>query len=67
MAMWAHAHGMTQLYRQGHCAVDEAEFRALFEESGARLFAGVGTPEFAARMEEQYELGKSGAAAVAQS
>lgn len=46
VTMWAHAHGLVQLYHQGHLRVTEADFRALFEASGARLFAGVGTDEF---------------------
>lgn len=46
MTMWAHAHGMVQLYQQGCLPVSEAEFRELFSASGRRLMAGVATPEF---------------------
>ena len=47
LTMWAHAHGMMALYHLGHFRMDETEFRRLFEESGARLIAGVGSDEFA--------------------
>ena len=52
LTMWAHAHGLVQLYRQGHFQIDEAAFRALFEESGARLMSGVATEAFAADLAE---------------
>lgn len=51
MTMWAHAHGMVQLYQQGCLLVSEDEFRALFKASGRRLMAGVATPDFAVEME----------------
>ncbi|MEM7415580.1 MAG: TetR/AcrR family transcriptional regulator [Gemmatimonadota bacterium] len=47
ITMWAHAHGMVQLYRQGCFPLTEDEFRLLFKQSGARLMAGVATDEFA--------------------
>ena len=51
VTMWAHAHGMVQLYHSGHFReLDPDEFRALFEASGARLMAGVATEEFAAEL-----------------
>lgn len=50
MTMWAHAHGMVQLYQQGCLQVDADEFRALFKASGRRLMAGVATREFAAEL-----------------
>jgi AcrR family transcriptional regulator len=53
MTMWAHAHGLLQLYHQGRLNTDEAGFRRLVEESSARLFAGVMTDEFAARLTAQ--------------
>lgn len=48
LTMWAHAHGMVQLYKQGNLPVDEAGFRVLFEQSCARLMSGVATDEFEA-------------------
>jgi len=51
VTMWAHAHGMVQLYHQGCLTNDEDEFRALFEESGRRLMAGVATDDFAKELE----------------
>ncbi|MDX1646369.1 MAG: TetR/AcrR family transcriptional regulator [Longimicrobiales bacterium] len=58
VTMWAHAHGMVQLYHQGHLDADPEAFRALFKASGARLMAGVATPDFAATMET---MGSDGA------
>lgn len=51
VTMWAHAHGMVQLYHQGHFRLEPDEFRALFEASAARLMAGVATDDFAAQLE----------------
>lgn len=48
LTMWAHAHGMVQLYQQGNLPVDEVGFRVLFEQSCARLMVGVATEEFEA-------------------
>ena len=56
ITMWAHAHGMIQLYRQGCFPLSEDEFRVLFKQSGARLMAGVGTEEYAAEFAEQASL-----------
>jgi AcrR family transcriptional regulator len=48
MTMWAHAHGMVQLFLQGRLGTDDPEaFRAVFAASGARLMAGVATEQFA--------------------
>ncbi|MBT8488617.1 MAG: TetR/AcrR family transcriptional regulator [Gemmatimonadetes bacterium] len=47
MTMWAHAHGMVQLYQQGCLLVEADDFRALFKASGRRLMMGVATREFA--------------------
>jgi len=48
LTMWAHAHGMVQLYHQGRLEVkDEEQFRRIFEASGTRLMAGVASPEYA--------------------
>jgi AcrR family transcriptional regulator len=55
ITMWAHAHGMVQLYHHGHFRVSQEEFRLLFEASGARLFAGVATAEFAAELARRME------------
>ena len=52
--MWAHAHGLLQLYRQGHLRIGEVEFRALFGESAARLWSGVATEAFAAEFAERH-------------
>lgn len=54
LTMWAHAHGLLQLQRQGHLQLEEAEFRVLFQESGARLMCGVATEAFAAELAERY-------------
>ncbi len=54
VTMWAHAHGMVQLYHSGHFRMEPNEFRALFEASGARLMAGVATDEFASQLMERY-------------
>ncbi len=54
LTMWAHAHGLLQLQRQGHLQLEEAEFRVLFQQSGARLMCGVATEAFAAELAERY-------------
>ncbi len=54
LTMSAHAHGLLQLYREGNLQIDEMSFRALWEESGARLMIGVATEAFAAEIAEQY-------------
>ncbi len=51
ITMWAHAHGMVQLFHEGCLPVSEEEFRMLFKASGARLMAGVATEEFAKDLE----------------
>ncbi len=51
MTMWAHAHGMVQLFQQGCLLAEPDEFRALFKASGRRLMMGVATPDFAAELE----------------
>jgi AcrR family transcriptional regulator len=48
LTMWAHAHGMVELYQQGRLPIDERGFRALFEESGLRLMVGVAADAFEA-------------------
>jgi AcrR family transcriptional regulator len=51
LTLWAHAHGMLQLYQQGRLNTDEVGFRRLVEESGWRLFAGLMTDEFVQRLD----------------
>jgi len=46
VTMWAHAHGMVQLFHQGSLGNDPDRFRVLFRESGVRLWAGIATREF---------------------
>ena len=54
LTMWAHAHGMVQLFHQGRLGTeDPQEFRALFAASGARLMAGVATEEWSGRFTAQ--------------
>lgn len=50
VTMWAHAHGIVQLYYQGRLGKDVDGFRALFKQSGQRLMAGVATKEFAVQL-----------------
>jgi AcrR family transcriptional regulator len=47
VTMWAHAHGMVQLYHQGQFRMTGEEFRLLFKDSGARIMMGVATDDFA--------------------
>lgn len=51
ITMWAHAHGMVQLYHEGCLHVNEDEFRAVFKSSWFRVMAGVATEEFARNLE----------------
>jgi AcrR family transcriptional regulator len=39
--LWAHAHGLVQLYLRGLLDLDEAGFRQLYRESGRRVFRGL--------------------------
>ena len=55
MTMWAHAHGMVQLYQQGCLVADPDEFKMLFKASGQRLMAGVATRDFADELERLAE------------
>jgi AcrR family transcriptional regulator len=50
VTLWAHAHGLVQLYHQGRLNTDESGFRKLVKESSARLFGGLMTDEFAERL-----------------
>ena len=47
ITMWAHAHGLVQLYHESALPMTEDEFRWFFKASGARVMAGVATEEFA--------------------
>ena len=51
ITMWAHAHGMIQLFHEGCLPVSADEFRLLFKASGRRLMAGVATNEIAAELD----------------
>ncbi len=55
LTMWAHAHGLVQLYRQGCVPVSEDVFREVFRRSTARLMAGVATDEFAVELEKEMQ------------
>lgn len=46
LTMWAHAHGLIELYQNGHFQMDETAFRALYTASGARMMVGIATPAF---------------------
>ncbi len=50
LTMWAHAHGMVQLFHQGRLGKDVDAFRALFKESAVRLMAGVASRESASQL-----------------
>lgn len=50
LTMWAHAHGLVQLYHKGYFRLDEVAFRRLVEESGARMMAGMATPTLVAEL-----------------
>jgi AcrR family transcriptional regulator len=52
VTMWAHAHGMVQLYHQGRFRMTGEEFRLLFKDSGARMMMGVATDDFARELTE---------------
>jgi len=53
LTMWAHAHGMVQLFHQGRLGTsDPAAFRAIYHESSARVLGGVATDAFAAGLHE---------------
>ena len=46
LTMWAHAHGLVHLYQRGHFRLDEGGFRTLFDDSCARMMAGLATDAF---------------------
>ncbi|MBM4184547.1 MAG: TetR/AcrR family transcriptional regulator [Gemmatimonadetes bacterium] len=49
LTMWAHAHGLVQLFHQGHLGKDVQAFRRMFQESGIRLMGGLGNEDFEAQ------------------
>lgn len=53
LTMWAHAHGMAQLYHHECLPMNAEEFRAVFAASSTRLMAGVATAEFARKLSEK--------------
>lgn len=53
LTMWAHAHGMAQLYHHECLSMNAEEFRAVFAASWTRLMAGVATAEFARKLSEK--------------
>ena len=55
VTMWAHAHGMVQLYHEGCFEMSQEEFRLLFKGSSMRLMGGVGTERFVAEMAARIE------------
>lgn len=44
MTLWGHSHGLLSLYLKGMLPIDEAAFRTLFKQSGARVLKGLGGP-----------------------
>ena len=56
ITMWAHAHGLVQLYYESALPMTEDEFRRLFEVSGARLMTGVGTEEYSRELKDRVSL-----------
>ena len=55
LTMWGHAHGLVQLYHQGHLEKDPEAFRRLLKDSAKRMMAGLATKEFVARFVEGEE------------
>jgi hypothetical protein len=64
LTMWAHAHGLLQLYHQGRLNTDEAGFRRLVKESSGRLFAGIATDAFMSGKAMQEATHGAGAASA---
>lgn len=54
ITMWAHAHGLVQLYHHGQLRMGPDEFRKLFEVSSRRLMAGVATDEWVGEFSTRY-------------
>ena len=53
MTSWAHAHGLISLYLKGMLPVGKQEFRALYRDSVARMFIGLGTKQFKDQLEQR--------------
>lgn len=52
LTMWAHAHGMVQLFHQGRLGTKDPDaFRALFAASAERIWSGLASDEWAAASE----------------
>jgi AcrR family transcriptional regulator len=64
LTLWAHAHGLLQLFQQGRLNTDEAGFRKLVEESSSRIFLGLLTPEFAQQHAAEVGVGATAGAGV---
>jgi AcrR family transcriptional regulator len=62
ITMWAHAHGLVQLYHEGCLQMSEDEFRALFQASGVRLMAGVATDSFVEELDARMTEGEGAVA-----
>jgi len=54
ITMWAHAHGMIQLFHRGQLRISAEEFRPLFEASCERLMAGIANEEFVEELSGRY-------------
>lgn len=63
ITLWAHAHGMVQLYHQGHLRMSEDAFRMHFKASGVRLMRGVASQTFIEELEQRQTL-QAGAVVV---
>lgn len=46
LTLWAHAHGLIELYQNGHFQMDEDQFRLLYKASGTRIFMGIATDAY---------------------
>jgi len=62
LTMWAHAHGMVQLYHQGRLGNDPEAFRMMVRQSGARLMSGLATEAFAEEIARVSGVGAGSAA-----
>jgi hypothetical protein len=59
LTMWAHAHGLLQLFHHGHFRMDEGDFRRQFAASGAVMMTGIATDEFAAQLADHMDAARS--------
>ncbi len=51
VTLWAHAHGMAQLYHEGCMPLSQEEFRERFRQSGLRVMTGMATAAFVEEVE----------------